>query len=158
MKSLTPQAMGWALILAAAACAPDTPVPEVNVVGTAATVAERPEEGLADNHLIGPPRLSPGEFERKSRQAANGDVAAMHTLSVHHLSISQVPEAYDWLRKAAKLGDCQAIGHLIEDTFDGVEPDEMPHWRRERKRLGCDPLKSYVTPQINRHPEPQPER
>jgi hypothetical protein len=135
-------ALGSGLIFAAA-CAP----------GADSGRDAAPKEEAAGMTAFGPPRLSPKEFERFLAKARKGDIAAMHTLSVHHLSGSERAEAYDWLRRAARLGDCQAVVLLVEDDFDGVAPSEMPHWRNEQRRLGCDPQKNYgIGPTIKTDP------
>jgi hypothetical protein len=141
------------VLLCAVSCTPATE-PQRNGGNEAfADATPPPAKGVArDSHVIAPPRLSAEEFERFSIKARNGDIRAMHTLSVHYLSKSEVAKAYDWLRAAAKLGDCEAVIHLVDDDFGGVTPDEAPHWRNEQRRLRCDPRKNYGTrPTIRRH-------
>jgi len=132
------RAIGSALIFAVASCTPDAQAPHGDTNGMTGSG----------------PRLPAREVERILKKAKAGNVRAMHTLSVHHLTGSEVDKAYDWLREAARLGDCEAVDHLVDNIYGGVTPDEMPHWRNEQKRLACDPLKDYGTrPTIRRHPE-----
>ncbi len=101
----------------------------------------------------GNPRLSSSDLKRFSEKAKQGNVDAMYTLSTHYFTISNVNLGYYWLREAASLGECHAILHLIENTFSGVEPAEILHWRKEKERLHCDPMKDdIVKPEINLSP------
>jgi hypothetical protein len=146
--------MGFALMCATSSCTADPQATDDNSHGIAAAEAQLPNENSNEWHVIGPPRLSPSEFERFLKKARNGDVRAMHTLSVHYLSLSKRDKAYDWLREAAKLGDCEAVDHLVDDTFEGVSPREARHWLKEQKRLGCDPNDDYGNrPTLRYHPE-----
>lgn len=50
--------------------------------------------------------------------AQSGDLAAAQTLSVHYDTVGDVAEAEVWLRRAAELGDCEALQILRERSPD----------------------------------------
>lgn len=109
--------------------------------------------------VFGPPHLSPSEVDRFLKKARAGDADAMHTLSTHYFGGNEISLGYHWLRQAAKLGDCDAVLHLVEDDFRGVTAEEMPHWQKEKERLGCDPAKhARAKPIIRIRPDPEPEK
>lgn len=153
--SLSRAAIAGGVIFLSVACARPASVPtENNAEGM--TSAPVPE---GTTTVFGPPRLTPSEVERFLKRAQRGDVDAMYTLSTHHFANSEIGPGYHWLREAAKLGECHAILHLVENTFRGVTPREMPHWRKEKERLGCDPERDErAKPIIRIRPNPEPER
>lgn len=138
MTRLPQAVIAGALMFVAAACAPQSPASSEESTEGTTPVAQASNDNVVRTTVFGPPRLSPSEVKRFQKKASNGDFEAMGTLSVHHFAGGESDLGHHWLREAAKLGDCAAILHLVEDDFRGVTPDEMPHWQNEKKRLGCN--------------------
>ncbi len=152
MTRLSQIVIAGALMFVAVACAPQPPAPSEESTDGMTPVAQAPDENANFTTVFGPPRLSPSEVKRFLKKAGSGDVEAMGTLSVHHFAGDEIGLGYHWLREAAKLGDCDAILHLVENSFRGVTPDEMPHWQNEKKRLGCNSERdARAKPIIRRH-------
>lgn len=155
MVSLYRLVVGGCSLLFAPGCAGPSSLPTNN--STEETISAPAEE--AATIMFGPPRLSQSEVERFLKKARGGDADAMHTLSTHYFADNEIRLGYHWLRQAAKLGDCDAVLHLVENDFRGVTSEEMPHWRKEKKRLGCDPGKhARAKPIIRIRPDPEPEK
>lgn len=155
MINLSRAAMGGGLLFLALACARPAPVPTEN--SAEEIMPASVPEGTTT--VFGPPRLPPSEVERFLKKAKAGDTDAMHTLSTHYFGRNEIGLGYHWLRQAAKLDDCDAVLHLVENDFRGVTAEEMPHWQKEKTRLGCDPEKhARAKPVIRIRRDPEPEK
>lgn len=138
-----------ALLLGGVACTSKTKTQKKEDSRTVTSPEDLTKVDVNRTTTSGPPRLSSRELERLSSEAKQGNVDSMYTLSTYHFANSEVRLGYYWLGEAAKLGECHAILHLVENTFRGVTPEELLHWRNEEKRLGCDPARDdRVKPEI----------
>lgn len=159
MRRLSRTVISGVLMILAVACARQEPAPTDNSTEKTASDIEAPDGKINRTTVFGPPRLSPSELDRFLKRAKRGDLEAMSTLSVHYFAGDEFDLGYRWLREAARLGDCDAILHLVEDDFRGVSSEEMPHWQNEKKRLGCDPERdARAKPIIRLRPESEPKR
>lgn len=82
---------------------------------------------------------TPEELAALLPRAEGGDVGAMHTLATHYFGTSDFPRAHEWLRRAARLGDCAAIELLLDRALNvGIVETELAHWNAEWQRLRCE--------------------
>lgn len=106
------------------------------------------QRSTIDNHaperVVGPMRVSSEQVQQLTEKANRGDVGAMHSLAAHHITAGEKVESRRWLAEAVKHGDCHAVHLLLENTYNEVAAEELPHWRNEQQKLGCDPNKSYM--------------
>ena len=90
-------------------------------------------------------RQAPEAVKRLTAEAKGGHIEAMFGLAAHHITAGETVQARYWLGEAVKHGDCHAVYLLIEESYLKVPVEELPHWRSEERRLGCDPDKSYMS-------------
>jgi hypothetical protein len=88
-------------------------------------------------------RQTPERVRELTIKARGGDIDAMMTLASHHITASETVQARYWLGEAVRHGDCYAVELLLEESYLRVPPADLPHWRNEQRRIGCDPNKEY---------------
>jgi hypothetical protein len=82
---------------------------------------------------------TPEELAALFPRAKGGDVGAMHTLATHYFGTTDFARAHEWLRRAARLGDCTAIELLLDRALNvGIAQAETAHWNAEWQRLRCE--------------------
>ncbi|HWT31291.1 MAG TPA: hypothetical protein VN240_09740 [Propylenella sp.] len=73
------------------------------------------------------------------QSAERGDISAMHTLAAHYFGLDDPAQGQDWLKRAARLGDCRAILLLQDPVFNaGIPESEISHWNEEGRMRGCE--------------------
>jgi hypothetical protein len=132
----TPGLRSLVCALFASACsAQSTPAPQTET-------PERAIRNEAELRMISHIRQSPERVRELKGMAAQGNVSAMRSLAAHHITAGEAVEARYWLGEAVRHGDCHSV-QIFEEEYLKVPPQELAHWRREGRRLGCDPQKDY---------------